>query len=100
MFQARYGFALAFCSQVSINVAKSVGPAFQLNQVGSLGSYCQVNCGLSIVNHERKSVLLQGRDVSDDTCPEQRVARLELTFVDVNSQRHDRVAFVASIDEG
>ena len=50
--------AIAFCSEISINVSKPMRPSFQLHQVWRLCSHCQVNRWLGIIDHQRESVLL------------------------------------------
>ena len=93
-------FPVSLGAQVTVDVAESMRPALQLNQVGRLRPDSQVHGGLRIINHQRKAVLLQARNVAHHASPEQRVTGLELTLVDVHRQRHDGVAFVAGIDKG
>ena len=93
-------FPVSLGAQVAIDVSESVRPSLQLYQIGSLCSDSQVHGGLRIINHQRKAVLLQARNVTHDASPEQRMAGLELTLVDVDCQRHDGVAFITGINKG
>ena len=58
------GFSsVSFRFENLFDVIEPVDPTFKLDEVGSLHADCKVHGWLSVVDEERKSMLLKGRNV-------------------------------------
>ena len=99
--EIRYSMSpIALLTHVPVHILEPVDPPLELDQIRRLVLNSQVDRRLSLVDDDRKPVLVQRGNITDHSSPEHGMGGLELTLVYVSGEGHNWPADVEVVGEG